>query len=132
MSGLILVDLDNVIEDSLSEFASGAAEGLHKARERLAEEHWTVVVAMNTETAIQHRLTFEGVRAAGKRLAEALGDDWAVEIGLTLKMPQTADVLLERMARFAPRARTDLSPGGGGGTTPRRPCSREMETWRGR
>ena len=110
MSGLILVDLDNVVGDSLSEFASRAAEGLHKDRERLAEERWTVVVAMNTETAIENGLTFEGVRAAGKRLAEALGDDWAVEVGLTLNMPQTADVLLEQLARFAPRARTDLSP----------------------
>ncbi|MCB9609773.1 MAG: hypothetical protein H6716_24485 [Polyangiaceae bacterium] len=105
MNGLILVDLDNVLnglrgEDALETFTRRACE-----RRGPVAGSWSVVFALNTAAVTGYALTFEGLRDAGRALGAAAGDPQpTVEIGLALTMPQTADVLLARLAREAPEA----------------------------
>lgn len=103
MRALILVDLDNVLDGTVADFASDAVRTLGRVKGTA-----TAVVtafAFNTTTALE--LTFEELRAASQRFQEALGGSKGhTEIALALTMPQAADVLLERLAREAPTEAT--------------------------
>lgn len=97
MRGLILVDLDNVAGPyglrGLVELAAAAQKKVPDVRE------WRVAFALNTSTPGEHGVTLASLREAGSALG-ATGD--ATEIALALTMPQTADVLIARLARWAP------------------------------
>ncbi|MEQ8461658.1 MAG: hypothetical protein RLO52_44450 [Sandaracinaceae bacterium] len=99
---LILVDLDNVLPDG------GVTELVDDCRSVLADHRGiarkcVTSFAFNTDTAIGADLSYEALEAVARGFAEAIGaDSHRVEIGLTPTMPQTADVLLARLARRAP------------------------------
>ena len=106
---LILVDLDNVLPDGgVTELVDDCGSVL--ADHRGIARKCVTSFAFNTDTA--GRLGFEALEAVARGFAEAIGaDSHRVEIGLTPTMPQTADVLLARLARRAPDA------GGAGSVT---------------
>lgn len=113
MRALILADLDNVLDGSVEDFAFDAARALEQEKGDVSEV--VVVFAFNTSTALglgsaaASELTFDDLRAAGKRIQNALSASKGhTEIVLALTMPQTADVLLQRLAREAP---TDATSG---------------------
>lgn len=103
MRALILADLDNVLDGSFAGFASTAAQALERVKANVGDV--VTVFAFNTSTALD--LSFEELRAANRRFQDALGaQESHTEIALALTMPQTADVLLERLAREAPEVAT--------------------------
>ena len=103
MRGLLLVDLDNVLRGLAGPNALETFTRRVSARLEAAGGRCSVVFGLNTDTALRNEMTFEGLREAGRALGEAAGDSEArVEVGIALTMPQTADVLLARLAREAP------------------------------
>ena len=104
MRALIFIDLDNVLDcDGVAGLSQTAGEQLRQHRAMI--DDCVVAVACNTTTVLDEDLSFAGVRAMAAKIAEALGaQHHAVEVALALTMPQTADVLLQRLARSAPSA----------------------------
>ena len=108
MRGLLLVDLDNVLDDdfSLDDFVKGVAPGLESLAVGL--HSCAVGLVFNTTTLLDRELCWPALAAAGRRLANALGSRSAdLEVGVTLTMPQTADVLLSQLLRRTPSSATD-------------------------
>ena len=109
MRGLILVDLDNVLERQpigreLACFVRAAVEELAARVGKVDVGSCIVALALNTTTATNanYKLTFETLREAAAGLAGGLRATLeSVELGLVLTMPQAADFLLERLARGA-------------------------------
>lgn len=99
---LILVDLDNVLpEGGLPELVEDCRPVLEKHRGVAGT--CVTAFAFNTDTALTERLDFGALRSAARGFADAIGArTHALEVGLTLTMPQTADVLLARLVERAP------------------------------
>ena len=108
MRGLILVDLDNVLERQpsgreLACFVRAAVGELAARVGRVDVGSCIVGVALNTTTATTYNFTFEVLRDAAAQLAGGLRAKLeSLELGVVLTMPQAADFLLERLAREAP------------------------------
>ncbi len=101
MRALILVDLDNVIDDGLPALLEDARPHLQKRRSSF--EECVTIFAFNTVTGYSHDLPWRSLEDAARGFATALGAARSrVEIALALPMPQTADVLLGRLARRSP------------------------------
>lgn len=114
MRALVLVDLDNVLDD---EGMPGLVSLIRPFFERTARR-WDigeciVAFAMNTATALQDRpagrikepLGAQAVEDAAKAIAELLAAQLlSTEIALAPTMPQTADVLIARLAQESPSA----------------------------
>jgi len=108
MNALLLIDADNAFSkltsaNKAAEFAKDASSLLEPIAGRFTGATVSTVFALNTVSAIEYELTFEALRACGDRLRACLqGSRGHTEVALTLPMPQTADVLLGRLALERP------------------------------
>lgn len=106
MRALFLFDLDNVLDEEgeLPRLAERLAQRLERAKVARMQSA-VFCFAFNTESVFRYALRFDAFTAAVDVLGKVLGaDEVHCETGMCLVMPQTADVLLQRLASEAPNA----------------------------
>lgn len=126
---LILVDLDNLVigwfnkhkqEGTLPTFGQSksprgpwlvADRETDEVSHASAEPKTVVVLAVNRSTVTKHHLSMKYLHRLASALVRWTGASprFDIEVVLTLAMPQSADVALERLTRDAPRLGTAIN-----------------------